>query len=212
MGIGLGLALLVVVVFVLLAFSLRRANSSQSWAALDGKSLAFDPDYPRQLTDFSLIDQTGRTIARKDFEGKFLVVGFVFTSCSITCPVVSHQMEHIQALTADQADVKLVSLTVDPDDDTVPVMKQYSGRFGAAPSRWSFLTGDAAMMRNLIGVSFLASDTSSEFAYMPGNFAHIERIVLVDPNGRVQKYYNGLNEGVANAVVAEINRLRTTRQ
>ncbi len=183
-------------------------DSAPDGTALDKTALEFAPDRPRRLIEFSLTDQTGQTVTRKDFSGKFLVVGFVFTSCSITCPVVSHKMEHIQALTAGQPDVKLVSLTVDPVDDTVPVLKQYSGHFGASPSHWSFLTGDTATVRNLIGTSFLATDTSSEFAYMPGNFAHIERIVVVDPEGRVQKYYNGLNEGVADAVITEIKRLR----
>ena len=119
--------------------------------------------------------------------------------------------EKIQALIADQPDVCLVTLTVDPVDDTVPVLKQFSSRFAADPSRWSFLTGDESAMRHLIGVSFLSPDTTGQFAYMPGNFAHIERLALVDPQGRVERYFNGLNESVADAVVGEINRLKKSR-
>ena len=76
------------------------------------------PDHPRQLVNFSLTDHTGRTVTRADLDGKFLMVDFLFTSCSLTCPVVNRQMAQIQQLTTNQPDVKLVSLTVDPRDDT----------------------------------------------------------------------------------------------
>ncbi len=70
------------------------------------------------------------------------------------------------------------------------------------------LTGDDAVIHNLIGTSFLAMDTNSAFGYMPGNFAHIERIALVDPQGRVRDYFDGLNNDTPKAVVNEIHQLR----
>jgi protein SCO1/2 len=117
-------------------------------------------------------------------------------------------MGKIQQLTSNQPDVRLVSLTVDPEDDTVPVLAKYGERFGADTNRWLFLTGDDAMVHNLIGTSFLAPDTNDAFAYMPGNFAHIERIALVDPQGRVRDYFDGLDSGAPEAVVREIRQLR----
>ena len=53
------------------------------------------------------------------------------------------------------------------------------------------------MIHNLIGTSFLSPDTNDVFAYMPGNFANIERIALVDPQGHVRDYFDGLNNDVA---------------
>ncbi len=205
---GVGITLALTLGFLVVMFGLSHYDFNASNTSANGKTVAIAPDYPRRLTEFSLTDQNGRTLTRKDCEGKFLVVGFVFTSCSITCPEITHQMEEIQALTATQPDIQLVTLTVDPDDDTVPVLKKYSSRYGADPGRWSFLTGDGDVMHRLISVSFLSPDTTSQFAYMPGNFAHIERIALVDPHGRIVRYFNGLNDGAADAVVAEIKRLK----
>jgi cytochrome oxidase Cu insertion factor (SCO1/SenC/PrrC family) len=210
LSLGLGISIFGALCLGMVMFGLSHYADSTEDASAKTLSPVIAPDYPRRLIDFSLTDQNGRTINRSELNGSFLVVGFIFTSCSITCPVVTHQMEQIQALTANQPDVRLVSLTVDPEDDTVEVLKNYSTRFGADPRRWSFLTGDEAVSRSLIGTSFLPRDTSSAYAYMPGNFAHIERIALVDPQGRVQKYFNGLDEGAADAVVAEIKRLRGT--
>ena len=81
--------------------------------------------------------------------------------------------------------LRLLSLTLDPDDDTVDVLAKYAVGFGADPNRWSFLTGDTAAIRELVGTSFLAQDTTGEFSFMPGNFANTQRIVLVNQAGRI---------------------------
>jgi protein SCO1 len=169
--------------------------------------LVIPPDRPRQLAHFSLTDQNGHAITQSNLDGKFVVMSFLFTSCSTTCPLVSGQMAQIQQLTTSQPDVQLVSLTVDPDDDTVPVLAKYGARFGADSNRWLFLTGDGTVIHNLIG-TILAPDTNDSFAYLPGNFAHSERIALVDPQGRVRDYFDGLGNGAPDAVIKEIQQLR----
>ena len=100
------------------------------------------PDKPRQLENFSLIDSTGRTVTRRDLDGKFLVVSFLFTSCSLTCPEVSRRMAEIQQLTPHSPDVQLLSLTVDPRSDTPPALARWGARFGADTNRWLLLTGN----------------------------------------------------------------------
>jgi protein SCO1 len=166
------------------------------------------PDHPRQLVDFSLTNSTGGIVTRRDLNGKILVVDFLFTSCSLTCPAVNGQMAQIQKLTTSDADVKLVSLTVDPRDDTASVLQKYGASFGADTNRWLFLTGNRSILYNLIGNSFLAHDASAPFGYMPGNFAHTERIAVVDSGGELRGYFDGLNQETAGAVVDEVNKLR----
>jgi protein SCO1/2 len=172
------------------------------------KSSTIAPDHTRQLVAFSLTDRTGRTVTQTDLDGKFLVVDFLFTSCSLTCPVVNKHMTQIQQLTTNQPDVKLISLTVDPRDDTTETLTKYGEQFGADTNRWFLLTGSKAELYRVIGTSFLNADLDDPFTYMPGNFSHTERIALVDPHGNVSAYFDGLRDDVAAAVVAEIERLR----
>ncbi len=108
----------------------------------NSESRLIPPDHPRQLVNFSLTDRTEHTITRSDLSGKILVVNFLFTSCSLTCPAVNSQMAQIQQLTTNQPEVRLVSLTVDPRDDTPAVLAKYGERFGADTNRWLFLTGE----------------------------------------------------------------------
>jgi protein SCO1/2 len=117
-------------------------------------------------------------------------------------------MAQIQQLTTNQPDVKLLSLTVDPRDDTTAVLTQYGLKFGADTNRWWLLTGDKSTLYHLIGSSFLSADLDDPFTYMPGNWSHTERIAVVDPQGNVRAYFDGLSENVAAAVVAEIGQLR----
>ena len=172
------------------------------------KTSGMKPDHPRQLVDFSLTDRTGRMVTRADLAGKILVVDFLFTSCSLTCPEVNRRMAEIQRLTTNQPDVRLVSLTVDPRTDTPAALMKFGERFGADTNRWLMLTGDKPVLYQLIGTSFLAQDLDDPFSYMPGNFSHTERIAVVDARGNVQAYFDGLRRETPAAVVAEIARLR----
>lgn len=192
----------------LLLFALNHREKSQEIATANSSPRLIAPDHPRQLVNFTLTDRTGRTVTRADLVGKFLVVDFLFTSCSLTCPAVNRRMAEIQQLTANQPDVRLVSLTVDPRDDTTEVLAKYGERFGADTNRWLLLTGEKSQLYGLIGTSFLAQGPDDPFNYMPGNFAHTERIALVGPDGRIQTFVDGLRGDAAQAVIAEIDRLR----
>jgi protein SCO1/2 len=165
------------------------------------------PDHPRQLVDFSLTDRTGRTVTRSDLNGKIVVVDFLLTSCSVTCPEVNRRMAEIQQLTTNQPDVRFVSLTVDPRTDTPAALMKYGDRFGADTNRWFMLTGEKSTLYNLIAASFLSQDLNDPFTYMPGNFSHTERIALVDPQGHLRVYYDGMRRETTPAIVAEIARL-----
>lgn len=176
---------------------------------VSSESRLIQPDHPRQLVDFRLTDRTGRTMTRSDLEGKILVVNFLLTSCSLTCPAVNSQMAQIQQLTTNQPDVRLVSLTVDPRDDTPDVLATYGQRFSADTNRWFFLTGDTSVMYHLIASSFLSQDLNDPYSFMPGNFSHTERIAIVDSGGHLRGYFDGLNENTAMAVADEIKKMRS---
>lgn len=177
----------------------------------DSRPSFIPPDHARRLVDFSLTDSNGRTITRADLNGKILVVDFLFTSCSFTCPIVNSQMARLQQLLTNQPDVKLISITVDPRDDTPSVLQKYGQGFGADTNRWLFLTGRKAVLYNLIGSSFLAKDVDDPFSYMPGNFAHTERIAVVDASGHLRGYFDGLNQNAAGAIADEISKLRSEK-
>ena len=200
--------------FLVIVLALAAIAGVGSWFATTALSHrdhahAIQPDQPRQLIDFSLTDSTGRTVTRAEVEGKILVVSFLFTSCSLTCPEVSKRMAEIQRRTADLPDVRLLSLTVDPRSDTPPVLAKWGARYGADTNRWFMLTGQKSALHEVIGTSFLPVETNNPFLSMPGNFAGTDRIALVDKMGNIRVFFDGLRLQTPAAVVKEIEKLRS---
>ena len=175
------------------------------------KPRGIPPDQARRLVNFSLTDSAGRNVTRAELDGKILAVSFLFTSCSLTCPEVSRRMAEIQRLTAGSPDVRLVSLTVDPRSDTPPVLAKFGAHYGADTNRWLMLTGEKAVLHEVIGTSFLARDAGDPFNSMPGNFTGTERIAVVDKHGRIRVYFDGLRKETTAAVIAEIAQLRAEK-
>lgn len=167
------------------------------------------PDQPRQLGAFTLTDQTGRTVTQAEVAGKFVIVNFVHTSCSVSCMQVNRQMAEVQRLTAGRDEVRLLSLTVDPRTDTPPVLLEFGNKFGADPNRWSLLTGDKAVLYELIETSFLKREPLLTNSPMPGGFLDVDRIAVVDRAGNVRRYFDGMRSETPAAIVRLLDELRT---
>lgn len=165
------------------------------------------PDRPRRLVEFNLTDRSGRSVTQADLAGKFLVVNFVFTSCSLSCRAVNDRMEEIQRLVADATDVQLVSLTVDPRSDSPSVLARFADGYHANTNRWLFLTGDKAELYRLLETSFIPKSAELE-GLIPGGFGSTDRIMLVDTQGNVWASLDGLKRNAASAVVAALEGRR----
>ena len=94
-----------------------------------------------QAPVFELIDQDGNKFTDAQLKGRPWIACFVFTHCAGPCPMMFSKMSGMQKAAAD-ADVKLVSFTVDPTRDTPEVLKEKAKQLDAQPGRWVFLTGD----------------------------------------------------------------------
>jgi protein SCO1/2 len=98
------------------------------------------------LADLTFQDQTGRTTSLRDAVGqdKPVLVNFIFTTCTTICPVMSAGFKQVQKSLGSESDhVRMVSISIDPELDTVNALQEYATRYGATPS-WRFLTGTRA--------------------------------------------------------------------
>jgi protein SCO1/2 len=143
------------------------------------------------VPDFSLTERSGRIVTRADLEGRVSVVDFIFTSCSAQCPRVSAEMAKLQQIALPRwPQVRLISLTVDPERDTPGVLAEYARGFSADRDRWWFLTGPAGKLDSLIRDGFRVAGASKERVdTSPGAILHSVSLVLVDPRGRIRGYY-----------------------
>ena len=95
-----------------------------------------------QIPDFRLIDQRGAAFTTAQMRGHVTVVDFIFTHCPASCPRLTARMGELQArLASDRSDARLVSISVDPENDTPAVLADYGAKAHADPARWTFVTG-----------------------------------------------------------------------
>jgi protein SCO1/2 len=105
--------------------------------ATSGRPVRLDPP------DVALVDQTGvsHRFVHDLIEGKVAVVSFVFTGCSTICSPVGANMGALDEMLGGQGGVSLVSVTLDPFNDTPAQLAKWRAQFDSAPG-WRLLTGD----------------------------------------------------------------------
>ena len=154
--------------------------------------------------EFTLTERSKRTVTKKDLAGKVWVADFIFTHCAGACPIMSSHMRKLQ----DQLfeDIRLVSFSVDPSNDTPEVLTEYANRYGADRDRWLFLTGDPEGIQKLTMGGFkLALDPTSGTEAEP--ITHSSRFVLVDREGAIRGYYGTEDAKALDHLVKDANNL-----
>lgn len=167
---------------------------------IDGK-IVFDTTY-HVLPDFHFIDQEGDSVTSESLKGKILVSDFIFTRCPGPCPIMTNQLVRVQEAFKNTADVQILSHTVDPDYDTVAVLKAFATRFKADSKVWHFVTGKNTDLYNLSGPNGykLALQTGDG---NPDNIDHSSKLVLVDKERRIRGYYDGTDEKEVDRLILE---------
>jgi len=139
--------------------------------------------------EFNLTDQDGRRVALKELRGKVLAVTFIFASCADTCPLLTAKLAAVQDRlgAAFGPDVRFVSITVDPERDTPPVLKRYAQAYHAKPAGWSFLTGTPAEIREVAGRYGVIYKKTPQ-----GDVDHTFLTSLIDRGGTLRVQYLGV--------------------
>jgi len=144
-----------------------------------------------KIASFAFTNQNGKTITQKDYAGKIYVADFFFTTCQSICPKMTKNMAWLQNQVKDMPGVMLLSHSVTPDIDTVPVLKAYAEEQGAIDGKWNLVTGDKKDIYYIARKSYLAvkTNTTGELYDM----VHTENFILVDKKGRIRGFYDGTN-------------------
>ena len=148
------------------------------------------------VPDFRFTEAGGRTVTNADLRGSFWVASFVFTRCATTCPMTVMELAGLQKDLPSQ--VRLVSITVDPEYDSPEVLSDYAGKVGAEVDRWLFLTGNKDDIYRTIREGFRLAVTENPDGKPGWEVTHSPRLALVDAEGRIRGYYeSGEEEDVA---------------
>lgn len=151
---------------------------------------ASEPPPPlHAMPSFEMTGEQGAPVSSRDLAGQVLVVNFIFTRCPTVCPRLSARMARVQEMLSDLPAVRLLSFSVDPAHDTPERLREYGGRFGQDPARWTFLTGDVEAVKAAVQAGFKIGYRGEDV-----DITHGEHMVLVDAQGRIRGYYGTTEE------------------
>lgn len=161
------------------------------------------------IPDFNLLNQLGDSVSQKDLQGKIYIADFFFTTCPGICPKMTKNMQLVQQAFLEDDEIKILSHSVTPSIDSVPVLKEYAQNQGVNSKSWFLLTGDRNTIYDLgRNAYFIEEDLGLERENFGSEFIHTENFVLVDKNHRLRGIYNGLNKASVNQLIADIKTLK----
>jgi protein SCO1/2 len=165
--------------------------------------------YGHQIQSFEFLNQYGNTITNKDVENSVYVVEYFFTTCSTICPKMNTQMKVLQKKFKGDKNFKILSFTVQPEIDSVPILKQYAEEYGAENGQWHFLTGEKKKLYALARKSFflLKPAEAQNLGDANSDFIHTNNFVLIDKNKRIRGYYDGTSAKEVEKLARDIRKL-----
>lgn len=156
------------------------------------------------VESFSMDNVDGRTVTLGDTQGKVRLFYFFFANCPDVCPLTTFRLSQVQDILKEKdlfgEDASIVSITFDPERDTLENIRAFGDKFKADYNGWYFLRGDQQQTMDLALNSFKTLVTKDQ----DGNFVHADLIGLVDRNGNLREIYRPeatpeeIAQGVAN--------------
>lgn len=144
----------------------------------------------RKAPDFTLTTEQNAPFRFADMRGKVVLVSFIFTTCSGTCPATTHRMAQIQKelqtrnlLRGDK--VQLLSITLDPARDTPEVLRNYMQLYDVDSAHWHFLTSSRDAVAKVIADWGMWVRSAAN-----GQLDHPSRVFLIDPRGQIREIYD----------------------
>ena len=140
------------------------------------------------LTDTKLVDQNGNTVVLSSLKGKPLVVDFIYTSCPGPCLMETAKFANVALRLGNDlgSKVTLVSISVDPEHDGPKQLLDYSRQQGADEKGWYFLTGGPGDVDQALAGFKLSRQIEPD-----GSVGHLVNMMLIGPDGRLVREYNG---------------------
>ena len=157
------------------------------------------------IQKFELMDQDSLVITNESMASKIYVADFFFTSCPTICPTMKAQMLRVYQNFEGNEEVSILSHTIDPVYDTIPLLNDYANRLGVNSDQWKFLWGDQDTIYDLAETSYMS--IADEDSGAPGGFVHSGAFLLVDKEGRIRGVYDGTQADQVDILMKDMEKL-----
>lgn len=163
-------------------------------------------DSIHKIPAFRFTNQYGETVTEQNYKGKIYVADFFFTSCPGICKQLTTHLELVQKAFQADSRVMLLSHSVTPDLDTVPVLQKYAEAYGVQKGKWNLVTGNRDQLYTLARRSYFADEDLGE-KKSAADFLHTENLLLIDTHRRIRGVYKGTSVKDVNDLISDIKIL-----
>ncbi len=184
---------LMLIVFVSCKLKSTETSSSEITKLPYFNSADFTPEWDtpkHKVPKFSFVNQMGSEVNNQTFKGKIYIADFFFASCSGICPKLTKNMKAIQEAYSNDDEIKLLSHTVMPWRDSIPILQEYAKTYDVNPQKWHLVTGDKDELYDIARTGYFADEDFTK-TQDESNFIHTENFILVDHLGHIRGVYNG---------------------
>jgi len=155
-----------------------------------------------KVANFELINQNGEKVTQDDYENKIYVTDFFFTKCASICPIMTNNMYRIQTQFAENKSIMLLSLSVTPDIDSIPVLRKYATDKGVIDTKWNITTGRKKHIYELARKSYFAVVDQGDGGLQ--DFIHTPNFILVDKEKQIRGIYDGTDEDEVDRLIEDL--------
>ncbi len=169
---------------------------------------------PRPVAAFTFTNQNGEAVTAETYRGRWMLVFFGFTMCPDVCPLsLSYVGDFLKALGPLASRVQAAFVTVDPERDTVPVMKAYLANFDPSIVGLTGSSDQLAAAAKLFGVSYSERLTGTERPDGGPDYTmdHSTAFYLVDPEGHILRAF-ALDRDAPEDMTAEIRAVMAAKE
>jgi len=174
-----------------------------------GCSRAIAADHSSSLGRISpehLVDQDGHAFGPAQLSGHVWITALMFSSCPMACPVVAQRMAYLQTLLPAHApSIRMLSVTLDPENDTPPTLAAFGARYHRDPQLWTLATGTTQPVVDVVTAGYARTSPGGK------SFDHGDTFTLIDGEGSVRGYYGKDDADVAR-MLADADRIAGDRQ
>ena len=163
------------------------------------------------ISNFELTDQLNQKISKKLLYNKIVVANFFFVSCPSICPKMTQNLLTIHRQYIMDSSLLILSHTVWPEVDQVPLLFSYAEKYDVNHNTWRFLTGKKEELYRLARQDYLAAPDINDPNFQHGSnadFIHTENIILLDKKQRIRGYYNGTDSLEMDRLLEDIEILK----
>ncbi len=139
----------------------------------------------------------------QDYPNHYKILVFFYAKCNGICPMITSNLIRFLPQLKNQSNVMIVSLTINPEDDTVDELQKYKTRYKIKQNNWFFLTGEKEKIHNLAREQFSADVKFIQGQYDLKDFVHTENVFLLDKENYLRGVYRAKGTGDLERLINE---------